>query len=185
MWWHWNNTASFGSITNTRRFLSDQNEVVNKGLDIANNCFSDVSLKKSNHPSKHQFAENAADVAIAQEEQRAASDDSNILRLFVKNGEFIYAHSRDIIMIESCDHLVKVHLVSGDKVKKAIRQNTLKDVLSHLPANKFLRISRFCAINLDRLTGGSFNDQTFEFDFKISIKLQHAISNSAFNSIGK
>jgi len=107
------------------------------------------------------------------------------LRLFIKNGEFVYAHARDIIMIESCDHVVKVYLASDDKIKKAIRNNTLKDFLSHLPPNQFMRIGRFCAINLCRLSGGSFNDQTFEFDYKISIKLKHAISHTAFNIIGK
>lgn len=180
------NIAPFGFKTKTRKFLDDRNKAVNnESLNIRDDSSPDVSLNKTNQTSALYFEENLTDDAVAKGEQKIFSGKSNILRLFIKNGEFVYAHPRDIIMIESCDHLVKVHLVSGDKVKKAVRHNTLKDFLSHLPPNQFMRIGRFCAINLRRLSGGSFNDQTFEFDFNISIKLQHAISSSAFNSIGK
>ncbi len=110
---------------------------------------------------------------------------STLFRLFVKNGEYVYARPQDILMIESCDHMVKVYLLVNDKPKKTIRHNTLKDFLLQLPQNHFLRIGRFCAVNTQRISGGNCNDQTFEFDFKISIKLKHAISQSAFGNIGK
>ncbi|MEP7109465.1 MAG: LytTR family DNA-binding domain-containing protein [Ferruginibacter sp.] len=110
---------------------------------------------------------------------------TNLFRLFVKNGEYVYARPNDIIMIESCDHMVKVYLASNDKIKKTIRHNTLKDFLLQLPQDQFMRIGRFCAINILRLTGGNCNEQTFEFDFKVSVKLKHAISNTAFTTIGK
>ena len=110
---------------------------------------------------------------------------SNLFRLFVKNGEYVYARSTDIVMMESCDHLVKVYLLLEEKIKKTIRHNTLKDFLSQLPPEQFMRIGRFCAINLQRLSGGNFNEQSFEFDFKVSVKLKHAIPSTVFNSIGK
>jgi len=109
----------------------------------------------------------------------------NLFRLFVKNGEYAYARPNDIIMMESCDHLVKVYLAFNDKIKKTIRHNTLKDFLLQLPQDQFKRIGRFCAVNLHRLTGGNCNEQTFEFDFNVSIKLKHSISNTAFTNIGK
>jgi hypothetical protein len=109
---------------------------------------------------------------------------STLFRLFVKNGEYVYARPQDILMIESCDHMVKVYLSVNDKPKKTIRHNTLKDFLLQLPQNQFLRIGRFCAVNTQRISGGNCNDQSFEFDFKISIKLKHAISQSAFGNIG-
>lgn len=108
-----------------------------------------------------------------------------LFRLFVKNGEYVYARSVDIIMIESCDHLVKVHLGVGGKVKLTIRHNTLKDFLLQLPENQFMRIGRFCAINICRLSGGNCNRQVFEFDYTISIKLKHTVSNTVFTCIGK
>ena len=110
---------------------------------------------------------------------------SDLLRLFVKKGEYVYARPCDIVMLESCDHLVKVYLLYGDKVKKAVRNNTLKDFLFQLPGKQFVRIGRFCAINVDRLSGGNYNDQTFEFDFRVSIKLKHTIPYTVFNAIGK
>jgi len=112
-------------------------------------------------------------------------DKPNLLRLFVKNGEYVYARPNDIIMIESCDHLVKVHPAIDSNVKKAVRNNTLKDFLLLLPQEQFTRIGRFCAVNIARLSGGNCKEQTFEFDFKISVKLKRAISQSHFTAIGK
>ncbi len=108
-----------------------------------------------------------------------------LFRFFVKNGEHVYGRADDIVVIESCDHLVNVYLAFNDKLKKAVRTNTLKDFLSILPAGQFIRISRFCAINIQRLSGGNCKDQTFEFDFRFSIKLKHTVPNSTFNCIGK
>lgn len=108
-----------------------------------------------------------------------------LFRLLVKNGEYVYARPNDIILIESCDHLVKVHLAFNEKVKKTVRNNTLKDFLLLLPQDQFMRIGRFCAVNMHRLSGGNFNEQTFEFDFKISVKLKHPVANTVYNGIGQ
>lgn len=122
------------------------------------------------------------------DEEPAITDNiisNNLFRFFVRNGEHVYGRSNDIIMMESCDHLVNVYLALNDKIKKTIRTNTLKDFLSLLPADQFARISRFCAININRLSGGSFIDQTFEFDFKTSVKLKHTLPQTVFKNIGK
>jgi hypothetical protein len=117
--------------------------------------------------------------------QTAYQNPIDLFRLFVKNGEYLYARPNDIVMAESCDHLVKVYVAFNDKMKKTIRNSTLKDFLFQLPKEQFLRIGRFCAVNIYRLSGGNFNEQIFEFDFKISIKLKHPISQAAFGNIGK
>jgi DNA-binding LytR/AlgR family response regulator len=121
-------------------------------------------------------------------DKKSAADNiptKNLFRFFVKNGEHVYGRANDIIMMESCDHLVNVYLAVNDKIKKTIRSNTLKDFLSLLPADQFIRIGRFCAINIQRLSGGNFNEQTFEFDFKVSVKIKHPIPLSVFKNIGK
>lgn len=115
----------------------------------------------------------------------SAQNYSNLFRLFVKRGEYVYARPNDIIMMESCDHWVKVYVTFNDSVKKTIRHNTLKDLLLLLPKNQFMRIGRFCAVNMHRLSGGNCNEQTFEFDFKVSIKLKRSVSNAVFAGIGK
>jgi hypothetical protein len=107
-----------------------------------------------------------------------------LFRLFVKNGEYLYARPEDIVVIESCDHLVKVHLGIDGKSRMAIRQGSLKDFLLQLPTDQFMRIGRFCAINIQRLSGGNCHKQTFEFDYTISIKPKHSISHTIFASIG-
>jgi hypothetical protein len=110
----------------------------------------------------------------------------HLLRLSIKDGEYTYAKADDIIMIESSDHLTIVHVAQQvGKVKRTIRASCLKDFLLHLPENCFLRVNRFCAVNLKRLSGGSYHQQFFEFDYCITVKPKHPISHAIFNSIGK
>jgi DNA-binding LytR/AlgR family response regulator len=112
------------------------------------------------------------------------SNGSALLQLFVKKGEYIYARPCDIVLIESCDHMVQVHIAYGEKVKRALRNGTLKDFLQQLPSQQFVRLSRFCAVNLNRLSGGNYNQQVFEFDFRVPIKLKHPLPFSIFKTIG-
>ena len=108
-----------------------------------------------------------------------------LFRLFVKNGEYVYARPEDILLIESADHLVRIYFQIDGKVRKAVRANTLKHFLEQLNNVTFLRLGRFCAINTSRISGGNFNEQCFEFDFKVSIRLAHALPLNVFSSIGK
>lgn len=123
--------------------------------------------------------------SIFNNELKFGKESSDLFRLCVKNNEYVYARANDMVIIESCDHLVKVYLAFGNTIKKTIRKNTLKDFLLLLPENHFIRIGRFCAINTRRLSGGNCKNQTFEFDFSLSVKLSHPISNTVFNNIGK
>lgn len=132
----------------------------------------------------NQLQANSQSQPAANPEIETASPNNNIFRLCIKNGEYVYARANDIIMIESCDHMVKVYLGIDNKVKLTTRQNTLKDFLLKLPSAQFIRIGRFCAINIQRLSGGNCNKQTFEFDYKISIKPKHAVPNKIFTVIG-
>lgn len=141
-----------------------------------------VELKTRVSPRKLKTFEESVPVEIS---PSTPQNFEKPFRLFVKNCEYVYARANDIIMIESCDHLVKVYIACNDKVKKALRHNTLKEFLSQLPQEQFLRIGRFCALNTHRLSGGNFNEQTLEFDFNIQIKLTHPISRTSFSSIGK
>jgi DNA-binding LytR/AlgR family response regulator len=137
-----------------------------------------------NIPGKEPLL-NAPEKLIQPETSSKIFYKENLIRLFYKRGEFIYVRPDDIVMVESSDHLVNIYIVHEDKIKKTIRSNSLKDFLTQLPENQFLRIGRFCIINLKRLSGGNCKEQTFEFDFKVSIKLKHAIPPSWFNEIGK
>jgi len=108
-----------------------------------------------------------------------------LLRLLVKTGEYIYVRPNDILMTESCDHMVKLHIAYAGKYKKALRHDTLKGFLLQLPLNQFVRVGRFCAVNTHRLTGGSYNGQYFEFDFAFVIKTEHPLAHSVFTNIGQ
>jgi hypothetical protein len=145
-----------------------------------------IAFVKSSDKKKWmtQFQPDSECKAASDKENKQTSLSNNILRLSIKNGEYVYARANDIIMIESCDHMVKVHLGIENKVKLTTRQNTLKDFLLKLPSAQFIRIGRFCAINIQRLSGGNCNKQTFEFDYKISIKPKHTVPNKIFSVIG-
>ena len=107
-----------------------------------------------------------------------------LFQLLVKHGEYIYVRSTDIILIESSNHWVKVHLAFDDQIKKTLRHDTLKNFLSLLSDSHFIRLGRFCAVNSYRLSGGNYNNQTFEFDFKLKVKLEHHLPNNIFNRMG-
>ena len=111
---------------------------------------------------------------------------THLLRLSIKGGEYTYAQASDIVMIESSDHFTVVHVApQAGKVKTSLRNSCLKKVLLDLPKNYFLRVNRFCAVNLNRLSGGSYHQQFFEFDYCIKVKPRHPLSHTVFQSIGK
>ena len=139
-----------------------------------------TEAQTNDEPSNISLYSTEAEIAKA-----TSQNSANLFRLFVKNGEYVYARPNDIVMIESYDHLVKVYVAFSDQIKKTIRHNTLKDFLSQLPSDRFMRIGRFCAVNMHRISGGNYNEQTFEFDFNVSIKLKHSISSATFGNIGK
>ncbi len=141
-----------------------------------------IELKTRTFPGKVKALDKISHVEIS---QPTPQNFEKPFRLFVKNCEYVYARANDIILVESCDHLVKVYVACNAKVKKALRHNTLKEFLTQLPEEQFLRIGRFCALNTHRLSGGNFHEQTLEFDFNIQIKLTHPISRTSFSSIGK
>jgi DNA-binding LytR/AlgR family response regulator len=111
---------------------------------------------------------------------------AHLLRLSIKGGEYTYAKANDIVMIESSDHFTVVHVAQQPgKVKTSLRNSCLKKVLSDLPKNSFLRVNRFCAINLERISGGSYHQQCFEFDHCIKVKPRHPLAHAVFQAIGK
>ncbi len=119
------------------------------------------------------------------EEKEDDADAPRLLRLSIKCGEYTYAKSNDIVMIESSDHFTVVHVAHQQgKVKTSLRNSCLKKVLQELPQDSFLRVNRFCAINLNRLSGGSYHQQFFEFDHCIKVKPRHPLSHAVFHSIG-
>lgn len=121
-----------------------------------------------------------------QSEKKNEATSPHLLRLSIKAGEYTYAKPDDIVMIESSDHFTVVHVVQQPgKVKTTLRNACLKKVLLDLSDSSFIRVNRFCAINLNRLSGGSYHQQSFEFDHCTIVKPKHPISHAVFNSIGK
>lgn len=112
-------------------------------------------------------------------------NDHYILRLFVKTNEYVYIRPNDILLIESANHMVKVYVAMGRVCKKVFRHNTLKEFLAQLPSPQFIRLGRFYAINTRRVSAGNSKQQTFEFDFSFTVKVEHSLPNSAFTCIGK
>lgn len=108
----------------------------------------------------------------------------SIIRLMIRKGEYLYARPSDIIMLESCDHFVKVYVLVNNMVKKALKNVSMRDFIATLPNDYFARLSRFCAVNTLRLSGGNFDDQTLEFDFSVKVQLTKPLSLAVFGNIG-
>ena len=186
------NAAIIGPVSDSsvQEFINDNNghQPINetKAGAAEKAVTTKIATVKSNGKKKwmNQLQTDSECQSATEPENQKISLNNNIFRLCIKNGEYVYARANDIIMIESCDHMVKVHLGIENKVKLTTRQNTLKDFLLKLPSAQFIRIGRFCAINIQRLSGGNCNKQTFEFDYKISIKPKHTVPNKIFTVIG-
>lgn len=179
-------TAGNGTYSNFKSQNNNSVETESKIIGIPNEedkRSTEKFLVKDNNTknSKRTSVQNQSEADAFEINQKS----KDLFRLFVKNGEYVYARPNDIIMMESCDHLVKVYVAFSDKIKKTVRHDTLKDFLLQLPKTQFLRIGRFCAINTDRLSGGNYLEQILEFDFKITVRLKHPISQGAFGKIGK
>ena len=182
----------YGPVSDSSAHENENNNIVEKAINERKSGATEkdvpakIAKEKSSTKKKwmNQLQINSELHSTPNQENQGASLNNNIFRLCIKNGEYVYARANDIIMIESCDHMVKVYLGIDNKVRLTTRQNTLKDFLSKLPSAQFIRIGRFCAINIQRLSGGNCNKQTFEFDYKISIKPKHAVANKIFTVIG-
>lgn len=180
-----NIAASCNRVTNGNLFLlQNTEEGKHEHADDRIDAFG-PQLDKGQPNVVNHHNDQANESHVNQEKLIDASGRPDLLRLFVKRGVYAYARPKDIILIESCDHLVKIHLAFNYKTKTAIRNDTLKDFLFQLPQNLFLRVNRFCAINAERLSGGNYEEQILEFDFGIVVRPKHAISQAVFNTIGK
>ncbi len=182
----------YGPVSDSSAHENENNNIVEKAINERKSGATEkdvpakIAKEKSSTKKKwmNQLQINSELYSTPNQENQGTSLNNNIFRLCIKNGEYVYARANDIIMIESCDHMVKVYLGIDNKVRLTTRQNTLKDFLSKLPSAQFVRIGRFCAINIQRLSGGNCNKQTFEFDYKISINPKHAVANKIFTVIG-
>jgi DNA-binding LytR/AlgR family response regulator len=168
---------------------ADFSNVAIKDLNKAHNCIRQSVSPGCNAKTnleKHVTVLSKKTASKLVKSERKSEITSHLLRLSIKDGEYTYAKADDIIMVESSNHLTVVYVAQQvGKVKRTIRNSCLKDLLVDLPESCFLRVNRFCAVNLKRLSGGSYHQQFFEFDFCITIKPKHPISHSIFNSIGK
>lgn len=154
-----------------------------------NESFIKTEVSSTAHNSFENPSINARDIVPSEKvklEHKERPIASHLIRLFLKDGEYVYARADDIIMIESSNHLIYVYVAREvSKIRKTIRNSSLKDFLMELPENNFIRISRFCAVNSKRLSGGNYHQQIFEFDYCITIKPKHSVSHTVFNAIGK
>lgn len=176
-------------------FLNDDNAVINLSHNQRQNFVvwkaenarpapPVISLPNHAIEEKYQlFLLRRSDVNVDVAEKKDQLK-TNLFRLSIKKDEYVYARAEDIVLVESCDHLVKVYVAFGNNFKKTVRPNTLKDFLKLLPVDQFMRLSRFCAVNTKRLSGGNSQEQTFEFDFKLSIRPTKPVPYSVFAQIG-
>ncbi len=185
----YHDVAIHGPVSNASAHENAHNSIVQQAIHERRTIATENDAPAKTATAKSSIKKNWMNQLQANSQSQSAENETaplnnNIFRLCIKNGEYVYARANDIIMIESCDHMVKVYLGIDNKVKLTTRQNTLKDFLLKLPLAQFIRIGRFCAINIQRLSGGNCNKQTFEFDYKISIKPKHAVPNKIFTFIG-
>jgi hypothetical protein len=106
------------------------------------------------------------------------------LRLRMQTGEYLFAGSDDILLIETQGRYIKIYFDCCSEVKYALRECSLEKIFLHLPAGKFVRLCRFYIINMMRLKIADSPRGRVVFGTGLVVDLKHIVPCTAWNNIG-
>ena len=96
---------------------------------------------------------------------------------FEENKEqYTWAASEEIYFAMSADHYVKALVNCDEKMKWMTRHSTLKELLTVLPAENFIRLNRFYLLNLKHFSHIGKSQKRLHFRNHFSISIPHRIS---------
>ena len=106
------------------------------------------------------------------------------LRLRVQSGEYLFAGSDDILLIETQGRYIKIYFDCCNEVKFALRACSLEKIIVHLPPGKFVRLCRFYMINMMRLKVADSPRARVIFGGGLVVSLKHIVPHAAWNQVG-
>ena len=97
--------------------------------------------------------------------------------LWLKNSghEKVYILSTDVMLAQGIDHFVRVLVKMNRQFVWMERYCTLKAFIRLLPEKQVLRISKFYAVNTQRVSGFEPSGRQLTFDSAFTVTLGHRI----------
>ncbi|MEO8961803.1 MAG: LytTR family transcriptional regulator DNA-binding domain-containing protein [Ginsengibacter sp.] len=98
------------------------------------------------------------------------------IRFEERKEKYSWVHPDEIYFVISADHYVKALINCGEKMKWMTRHNTLKELLTILPAENFIRLNKFYLLNLNNFSRINKSQKRLYFKNDFSLAIPHRIS---------
>jgi DNA-binding LytR/AlgR family response regulator len=107
---------------------------------------------------------------------RVITTGEELIRFEEKRGVYIWVKPEDILFVKTADHYVKTLIQQGNQKKWAIRHGTLKDLLTLLTHDHFVRLNKFYLLNPKHFLRSSENQRGIYLQDDFFIAVPHRIS---------
>ena len=101
---------------------------------------------------------------------------SALIRFEEKKETYTWVDPEKILFVKSADHYVRSLIQQGDEKKWMIRHCTIKDLLTVLAYDHFVRLNRFYILNTNHFSWLDEIEKTIYLDDQFSIPVPHRIS---------
>lgn len=101
---------------------------------------------------------------------------AELIRFQEKKERYYWAQPDDIIFVKSANHYVRSLVQCRTQKKWMNRYCTVKEILTMLPTDSFIRINRFYIINRKYFSHIDENEKLLYLDNGFSISIPHRIS---------
>ena len=126
---------------------------------------------EKNQPSIHHEGKNVFTTTNSFSAPRSA-----LIRFEEKKETYTWVDPEKILFVKSADHYVKSLIQQGDQKKWMIRHSTIKDLLTILTYDHFVRLNRFYILNTNHFSYLNEAEKTIYLDDDFSILIPHRIS---------
>jgi len=134
-----------------------------------NSSFSVKSLESVSHLG-------AENIFFANASTRNLKTGAELIRFEEKQYRYAWVHYEKILFVKSADHYVKSLIQYGAQKKWMIRHCTIKDLLTILTYDQFVRLNRFYVINRNHFSHIDESKKMLYLDDGFSIPVSHRIS---------
>jgi DNA-binding LytR/AlgR family response regulator len=130
-------------------------------------------LKKMTEPGAHV---NGHKAIATNTSLKVPTTGDELIRFEEKRGIYIWVKPEDILFVKTADHYVKTLIKQGQQKKWAIRHGTLKDLLTLLPHDHFIRLNKFYMLNLNHFIRSNENHRGIYLQDDFFVAVPHRIS---------
>lgn len=99
-----------------------------------------------------------------------------LIRFEEKRGVYIWVKPEDIMFVKTADHYVRTLIKRGAQKIWAIRYGTLKDLLTLLTHDHFVRLNKFYMLNLNHFQCANENQRGIYLQDDFFVAVPHRIS---------